>query len=454
MNSPIEHTTRAIGSPRRAWLFLPLALACFGLSPAVRAVTPAPDGGYTGANTAEGTNSLQSLTTGVWNTALGYQSLFKLTTGNQNTGIGYQTLFNTTTGSLSVATGSQTLFNNTTGGFNTATGFRALYSNTTGSNNTANGFEALNTNTTSNDNTAIGFKALYNNTSGHDNVATGYQALYLNTAGYFNMANGQQALYSNTTGYQNTANGVQSLFRNVDGFNNTAYGFAALAFNISGQTNTAIGFDALFSCTGTGNTALGQAAGFALTTGDNNIDIGNQGVAGESDTIRIGNSAIQTAAFIAGIHGETTSDAGSTVPVLIDMTGNLGTVASSERFKTNIKPMDTSSEAILALKPVTFHYKKDIKGTPQFGLVAEEVAKVNPALVVRDAKGEIYSVRYEAVNAMLLNEFLKEHRTVQEQQKQIQALAAQVKEQAALLQKVSERLEVNRPAPQVVDNTR
>jgi len=434
---------------RRGFLLIVLALACVGLSPAVRAVIPAPDGGYPSGNTAEGTDALFSLTSGVWNTALGYQTLFHDTTGNQNTATGYQTLFSNTTGSLSVANGAQALYNNTTGTYNTATGFRTLYANTTGSSNTANGFEALDFNTTGHDNLANGFKALYSNTAGNFNVATGSQALYSNTAGYYNMANGQQALYSNTIGYQNTANGVQSLFRNTTGFNNTAYGFQALAFNIIGQTNTAIGFSALFNSTGTGNTALGQGAGFNLTTGGNNIDIGNQGVAAEADTIRIGDT--QTATFIAGIVGVTTGVADA-VNVKIDSAGQLGTINSSRRFKKEIRPMDKTSEAILALKPVTFRYKSDTKGTPQFGLIAEEVAEVDPDLVVRDAKGEIFTVSYDAVNAMLLNEFLKEHRRVQAQQKQIKALAAQLREQAALLQKVSNRLELSKPAPQMVGN--
>ena len=451
MNSSIEHeTTLTVGHPpRRAWLLLPLVIACFGLSPVIQAVSPPPDGGYGSGNTAEGSNALFSLTSGVWNTALGYQTLYNATTGNQNTATGYQALFSNTTGSLSVANGSQALYNNTTGTYNTATGFRTLYINTSGSNNTGNGFEALAFNTTGNNNAAIGYRALYSNTTGHDNVATGYQALYSNTTGFYNMANGQQALYSNATGYQNTANGVQALFRNTSGFNNTAYGFQALAFNISGQINTAIGYNALFNNTGTGNTALGQAAGFLLTTGSNNIDIGNEGAPAESDTIRIGDS--QTATFVAGIFGTTTGIADA-VPVMIDSAGQLGTTSSSQRFKKEIKPMEQASEAILSLQPVTFQYKSDPTGRAQFGLIAEEVAKVNPALVVRDAKGEIYSVRYDAVNAMLLNEFLKEHRTVQEQQKEIKALAAQLREQAALLQKVSDRLELRKPAPPMVVN--
>jgi hypothetical protein len=196
---------------------------------------------------------------------------------------------------------------------------------------------------------------------------------------------------------------------------------------------------------------LGFQSGGNLTTGSNNIDIGNSGVAAEANTIRLGAVGTQSATFVAGIFGATIA---SGVPVIIDSTGQLGTTASSERFKDQIKPMDKASEAILSLKPVTFRYKheRDAKSIPQFGLVAEEVEKVNPDLVVRDADGKLYSVRYEAVNAMLLNEFLKEHRTVQEQQKEIDGLKAELKDQRAQIQKVSDRVELKQPAPQVVGN--
>jgi hypothetical protein len=204
---------------------------------------------------------------------------------------------------------------------------------------------------------------------------------------------------------------------------------------------TAIGEGALVLNTGSFNIALGNAAGFLLTTGDNNIDIGNEGVAAEANTIRIGNA--QTATFIAGVSGVTTGL--PAVPVLVDANGQLGTLSSSRRFKKEIKPMNQASEAILTLKPVTFHYKSDKTGTPQFGLIAEEVAAVNPDLVVRDNNGEIYTVRYDAVNAMLLNEFLKEHQKVQELEKQVEKLTAG-------LQKVSAQLEASKPSPQVANN--
>jgi hypothetical protein len=290
----------------------------------------------------------------------------------------------------------------------------------------------------------------------------GVNALLSNTSGDLNTANGVEALLSNTIGNGNTANGVQALRSNLDGTSNTAMGYQALYNNSRGAFNTANGEQALFNNTGTNNIALGRLAGGSLTTGNNNIDIGNAGVAAEANTIRIGIEGTQTATFIAGINGATVTGSA----VLIDATtGQLGTVVSSQRFKDAIKPMDKASEAILSLKPVTFRYKHELdpKGIPQFGLVAEEVEKVNPDLVVRDADGKVYSVRYEAVNAMLLNEFLKEHRTVQDQKATIaqlrqdfqSRLADQQKQIEALtagLQKVSAQVELNKPAPKIVVN--
>ena len=367
----------------RGFLLIPLVLACFALSPTARAVSPAPDGGYPAGNTAEGTQALQSLTTGIWNTANGYQ-----------------TLFNDTTGSSNIAIGVQALFGNTMGGSNIAIGPQALSKNTTGSDNIASGFQAL------------------ANNNGDDNTA-----------------NGRQALFSNTIGFDNVAIGNFALQRNTDGKNNTANGFAALINN-----------------TGSNNIGLGAFAGNSLTTGSNNIDIGNAGAAGQANTIRIGTTGIQTATFIAGISGV---NQGVATAVFINATtGQLGTTppASSRRFKKEIKAMDQVSEAILALKPVTFQYKSDNKGTPQFGLIAEEVAQVNPDLIMRDDKGEIYTVRYEAVNAMLLNEFLKEHHKVQELETGMTALIARVKEQESQIQKVSAQLEASKPAPRTVLN--
>src|SRR5262245_45938598 len=211
--------------------------------------------------------------------------------------------------------------------------------------------------------------------------------------------------------------------------------------------------DALVHSTGSNNVGLGVNAGVNLTTGNFNIDIGAPGVAGESRRIRIGTAGTQNATFIVGIRGSTVP---SGVGVIVGPNHQLGPVQSSKRFKEAIKPMDKASEAILALKPVIFRYKKELDPDkiPQFGLIAEEVEKVNPELVARDEEGKIMSVRYEAVNAMLLNEFLKEHRTVQAQQKEIEALRAELKEQRTLIQKVNDKLELNKPAPQTVLNNR
>jgi hypothetical protein len=432
-------------------LVIPLVLACFVLSPTAQAqLSPPPDGGYPGGNTAEGDDALFSLTTGVFNTAIGLEALFDNTDGDTNTATGAFALRNNTIGSGNTANGVSALISNTTGDGNTATGDSALFSNTIASDNTATGSAALSNNTTGFANTANGAFALQMNRTGRFNTANGTFALLFNTIGSGNTANGVSALISNTTGRDNTANGAFTLTGNTTGVNNTATGNAALQNNTIGSGNTATGFRALFSnTTGNRNIAFGPLAGTNLTTGSNNIDIGNVGVAGESSTTRIG--SVQTRTFIAGIRGRTTERANA-IPVLIDTAGQLGTVSSSRRFKKEIEPMDQTSEAILALKPVTFHYKSDATGTPQFGLIAEEVAQVNPDLVVRDENGQIYTVRYDAVNAMLLNEFLKEHRTVQELKREITALTATVKEQAAQIQKVSAQIEGSKPAPQVVSN--
>jgi len=255
---------------------------------------------------------------------------------------------------------------------------------------------------------------------------------------------------------QNTATGDYALFNLTTGTRNTAIGFQALNTNTTGGKNTAIGFFALQdNATGRNNIALGYSAGI-FTAGDNNINIGNVG-AEESDTIRIGTvngrgiRDFQRNTYIAGISGVTIA-AGA--PVMIDADGHLGSTTSSEHFKDEVKPMDKASEAILALKPVTFHYKKELDPDriPQFGLVAEQVETVRPDLVVRDKEGRPYSVRYEAVNAMLLNEFLKEHKTVQEQGETIGRLQKQIEALIAGLEKVSAQVEMNKPAAQTVLN--
>jgi hypothetical protein len=400
-------------------LFIALALICpAAAGPKAQAVVPPPDGGYPNFTTAEGTKALQSLTTGVANTAVGWYSLFSNTDGSYNTGVGAGTLlFNvgdqtTGEGTQNTAIGTAALLFNTTGFSNTATGVTALLSNTTGHRNTAIGFGALSVNTTGGENTADGVNALGNNTTGASNTATGRSALLGNTTGEDNTANGEHALFSNTTG----------------------------------NSNTAVGTGALNNTTGSNNTALGVGAGTLVFTANNVIAIGTDG------------ANVSDSCFIGNIFGATAS---SGTAVFINSSGQLGTVTSSRRFKKEIKPMDSASESILGLKPVTFRYEKDIDpdGIPQFGLVAEEVEKVSPDLVVRDKEGKPYSVRYEQVNAMLLNEFLKEHRkneeqqaTIARQQKQIEVLAAGLKEQKALIQKVSDKLELSKRAPQMVVN--
>jgi hypothetical protein len=293
-------------------------------------------------------------------------------------------------------------------------------------------------------NTAVGFFALRSDTAGAFNTGIGAGALLANTADQ-NTATGTGALLSNTTGDNNTANGAFTLFANTIGFENTAAGYQALLSNTTGNINTANGSAALANnTTGTDNIGLGFAAGIAVTTANNVICIGAGG-ADVSNTTWIGN-----------VYG-TTTVSGTTLPVVVSDSGQLGTAASSARFKKEIKPIDKASEAILALEPVTFHYKSDTTNTPQFGLIAEEVAAVNPDLVVRDNKGEIYTVRYDAVNAMLLNEFLKEHRKVEEQQatiaelkKEIETIVAHSKEQDSEIQGVRDQVQMNKPDARVV----
>ena len=387
----------------KSFSLITVVLAWFALSQTARAVSPPPDGGYPNGNTAEGQNALFTLTTGEFNTAVGFFALDSNTTGSFNTALGAGTLFANTVGS------------------NTAVGAGALLSNTIGFGNTANGAFAL-----------------VSNTTGLTNVANGYQALFSNTTGGKNTAIGTGALFSNTIGGENTATGLGALAANTTGVDNTANGLNALVANITGSGNTAIGSDALgFNTSGHGNTALGDGAGSSVTTATNVISIGSSG------------ANVTNSCFIGNIHGITTAN-NDAIAVLIDSAGQLGTVSSSRRYKTDIKPMDKASESILALKPVSFRYKVHKDATPQFGLIAEQVAEVNPDLVVRDAKGEIYTVRYEAVNAMLLNEFLKEHRIAEQLETTVAALAATVKEQASQIQKVSDKVELNRLAPQMV----
>jgi Chaperone of endosialidase len=392
---------------------LTLIFVSFSLLPQTHAVIPPPDGGYPGGNTAEGQDALLSLTTGTFNTGLGFFSLRSNTTGSFNTAAGAGTLL-ANTAQENTATGAGALLSNTTGGFNTGTGAFALFSNTEGTDNTAIGERALFSNTTGDHNTASGLQALLSNTSGNDNTATGVNALASNTVGAHNAATGFGALQNNTAGASNTAGGENSLE---------------------------------FNTTGSFNTAIGLLAGASQTTGSGNVYIGAgmNGVAGESDSC-----------YIRSIFGQTSANG---IPVLVNASNKLGTATSSRRFKQAIKPMDGDSEALFALHPVTFRYKNEIDpdGRSQFGLVAEDVESVSPDLIVRDKEGKAYSVRYDAVNAMLLNEFLKEHRRVEElksamaqQRKETEGLVARLNKQEARIEKMSARIETSSPVRQIL----
>jgi hypothetical protein len=393
-------------------LLVAFTLVCFALSPTSHAVVPAPDGGYPGFNTAEGDNALLNLTTGTANAAIGWMSLRGNTGGNLNTGVGAGTLL------------SNTVDNNT------AVGAAALLFNTTGA-----------------DNTGVGVAALIDNTIGSFNTATGFEALFSNITGQFNTADGFGALDLNTVGNANTAIGASALQSNTEGDDNTAVGANALDQNSTGNRNTVIG----------------SGAGSNIVTANNVICIG-EGLNGED---------VSDSCYINNIFNATSSNG---IGVLVNGNGKLGTTTSSRRFKDEIKPMDQASEALFALKPVRFRYKKEIDpaGTSQLGLVAEDVERVNPDLVVRDKEGKPYSVRYDQVNAMLLNEFLKEHRTVEEQGRKLQeqettiaqqrkdfeatiselkkgmeTLAMRSKEQDVKIQKVSDQNELKAAAKQL-----
>jgi hypothetical protein len=416
----------------RSQIFVSVFVCGLALSQNSQAVIPPPDGGYPGFNTAEGQNALFSLTTGSANTAVGWFSLFSNTDGSFNTAVGAGTLlFNI--GDPAVQEGIE----------NTAVGTAALLSNTTGFQNTANGAVALLNNTEGNLNTANGYQALVSNTTGSFNTADGLGALFGNTSGNNNTATGNGAMQENTIGTQNTADGVVALARNTVGTNNTATGFSALFFNTTGSFNTAVGLNALIhNTTGSSNTTLGDSAGFNVTTADHVICIGAN-VQGEN---------VSNTCYIGNIFGVTSTGGAG---VFVNADGKLGTITSSVRFKEKIEPMDGASQVLHALKPVSFRYKKEIDphGKSQFGLVAEDVEKVNPELVVRDKEGKPSSVRYDQVNAMLLNEFLKEHQTVLELKEQIAALTATVKEQAAEIQKVSADIEMNKLEPRQLVQT-
>jgi len=308
---------------------------------------------------------------------------------------------------FNTAEGQNALMNLTTGAANTAVGWHSLFSDTEGSFNTATGAGTLLFN--------IGDPNAF---EGIENTAVGTAALLFNTTGSFNNAVGVSALLNNDSGFYNNAHGGLALTSNVDGSGNNAFGDGALGNNVSGFSNTAIGDFALAYSTGSRNTALGASAGGSVTTGSDNIALGNgagSNVTTANNVICIGTAGanVSNSCYIGQIYG--TFNTAQSAVVYIDPDGRLGTGPSARRFK------------------------KD--------------------LILRDKEGEIYSVRYDAVNAMLLNEFLKEHRknekqeaTIVELKTEIASLSATVKEQAEQIQKVSAQLEMSKFAPQVVLN--
>jgi hypothetical protein len=547
------------------------ALAGFALSEAVQAVNPPPDGGYPGGNTAEGTNALLNLATGVYNTGVGLFSLRSDAQGNFNTAIGAGTLL-VNTADENTATGAGALLSNIAGTSNTANGAFALFNNVTGSGNIALGSGAgINLTTGSNnisignegvagesntirigdgaihaavfvagiagmtpsapikavlvdpatgqlgsadigsfppgppgpagpqgpqgnpgpfgppgpegpqgvqgphgpdgpqgspgpqgpqgppgfgvvitdpENTAVGDDALFSN-FGDGNTATGFHALFTNQKGARNVANGDQALLANVNGNLNTAVGASALSGNTDGNSNTAVGINTLDTNTIGGDNSALGQLALHNnTTGSDNTAVGAFALLGNTTGNSNVAIGknagNHVITG-SHVICIGadvpGAEVSNACFIGQIFNATSAGGSG---VFINSDGKLGTITSSRRFKEDIKPMDQASELLFSVTPVSFRYRKDIdpERTPQLGLVAEDVEKLDPGLVVRDQEGKPYSVRYDQINAMLLNEFLKEHRKVQKLEAVLEAVSAHLKEQDAKIQRVFAQMEM------------
>jgi trimeric autotransporter adhesin len=389
-----------------------IGTVCIALLPKAQAVSPPPDGGYVGGNTAEGTSALLSRSTGMYNTAIGIYSLLSLTEGDFCTGVG--------AGTLLVNTADQ----------NTATGAGALLSNTTGGGNTANGAFPL-----------------FNNTEGDANTANGYQALFGNTTGNTNTAIGAAALFSNTIGNDNTANGWGALLSNTVGDDNTAIGRSALGNMTHTDSNTAVGSHALANTTGGGlNTAIGANAGTNVTTASNVICIG-AGVAGAN---------VFNRCYIGEIYTNVQPVVGTDPDyVTINSSGRLGRAnVSSRRYKHDIKPMDKTSQVLFALKPVSFRYNKDYDATQAlaFGLIAEEVAEVDANLVGRNPEGQPESVRYEQINAMLLNEFLKEHSKVETLEAALDTVNKRLNDQEARIQKVSAELEVSKPATNMVLN--
>ncbi len=365
----------------------------------------------------------------VQNTAYGAYALISNTTGNFDSAFGYYALKANTTGNSNTAIGQAALQSNTTGNSNTAIGEGALAFNTTGNNNVANGWEALVANRTGRGNTASGYFALHANSSGGYNAASGINALYSNTTGRNNTADGSSALYGNTTGIRNVAFGSNTLYKNTTGDYNHATGYQSLYSNTTGSNNSASGYAALYSnTTGSNNIAVGQFAGYFPTTGSNNIEIGNRGVAADNAVIRIGTQETQRTTYLAGVVGVNVIGG---VPVMVTATGQLGVVSSSRRYKEDIRSMGDTSDRLLKLRPVTFRYKQPNESgqkPEQYGLIAEEVAKVMPELVIYNEKGRPETVAYQTLTPLLLNELQREHGQLSTQGAELKALRAEVAE--------------------------
>lgn len=378
------------------------ALLCFGLCPQMQSAPT--DDAVPPTNTADGQNAGLSITTGLYNSAFGFDALVLLSDQSFDTAVG--------AGALLLDTG----------GTNTAVGAGALFSNSVAT-----------------DNNAFGTFALFNNDSDGSGAAN------------FNNAHGRNALVNNIDGDENDAFGDDSMFENTTGSQNTAMGDDSLDGNTTGSGNVAVGKEAGNSIIdGNDNVAIGHNAGIGIVHASNNIAIGVEEAGPFAD--------FDNTCFIGSIFGEAVSDPGTQVAVFVDQFNVVGVFNSSRKYKHDIQPMDKTSETLYQLKPVTFKFNSDWKGTTQYGLIAEEVAEVDPSLVVRK-NGETVTVRYEQINSMLLNEFLKEHKKVQDlettvaqQQKGMEVLTAQLKEQSAQIQKVSAQMEVNKAAPQVVAN--
>jgi hypothetical protein len=368
-------------------------------------------------NIAAGVGALYANSTGSYNEAYGFQSLNNNLSGSYNAAYGYRALHKNKSGNSNTAVGTTALYANQAGISNTATGAGALYSNL-GSYNTAAGFNALYNNSLGSQNSAFGLGALGQGQAGSYNTAVGSEALAQNNGGNYNTATGMQALLENVTGTDNTASGNQALVSNKSGDANAAFGSDALQANVSGGANVAFGQSALLkNITGYANIAIGELAG-SNTTGSNNIDIGSEGAAGENGIVRIGTPGTHTTVYIAGI--ESTKITGNAVYVTSN--GKLGVLASAERYKFKIEPMGTNTEKLQQLRPVTFHLKTDPNGMVQYGLIAEQVDKVYPELVIRDEAGAIQGVRYDELAPMLLNEVQQQKSQLREMQQQVAEL--------------------------------